>query len=187
MTCHTTALAMVVMTIAGVAAAVQHCSLGFLAFHILQLLTLWTFLASICNKINAQQQSACCFLNLTTVQYEYIVMMSNVLKFSIYCLTWYSSRLCSQSLTDYHICFITVPSVLSRCWLGGRKTEWWGAGVVIYLQRDVDLLMPLPLTVSSFSKIHIGFTFLVLAHPGSRGQRAVKRVCVCGCVLHHSQ
>ena len=39
--------------------------------------------------------------------------------------------------------------------------------------------MPLPLTVSCFSKIQIGFTFLVLAHPGSRGQRAVKRVCVC--------
>ena len=37
-------------------------------------------------------------------------------------------------------------------------------------------LMPLPLTVSCFSKIQIGFTFLVLAHPGSPGQRAVKRV-----------
>jgi len=40
-------------------------------------------------------------------------------------------------------------------------------------------LMPLPLTVSCFSKIQIGFTFLVPAHPGSPGQRAVKRVCVC--------
>jgi len=39
-------------------------------------------------------------------------------------------------------------------------------------------LMPLPLTVSCFSKIQIGFTFLVPAHPGSPGQRAVKRVCV---------
>jgi len=39
--------------------------------------------------------------------------------------------------------------------------------------------MPLPLTVSCFSKIQIGFTFLVPAHPGSHGQRAVKRVCVC--------
>ena len=38
-------------------------------------------------------------------------------------------------------------------------------------------LMPLPLTVSCFSKIKIGFTFLVLAHPGSSGQRAVKRMC----------
>jgi len=43
-------------------------------------------------------------------------------------------------------------------------------------------LMPLPLTVSCFSKIQIGFIFLVPAHPGSPGQRAVKRVCVCVCV-----
>ena len=40
-------------------------------------------------------------------------------------------------------------------------------------------LMPLPLTVSCFSKIQIGFTFLVLAHPGSPRKRAVKWVCVC--------
>ena len=61
--------------------------------------------------------------------------------------------------------------------------EWWGAGVVICLERGADLhmvqLMPLPITVSCFSKIQIGFTFLVPAHPGSPGQRAVKRVCVC--------
>ena len=44
-------------------------------------------------------------------------------------------------------------------------------------------LMPLPLTVSCFSKIQSGFTFLVLAHLGSPGKRAVKRVCVwCVCV-----
>jgi len=34
------------------------------------------------------------------------------------------------------------------------------------------------LTVSCFSKIQIGFTFLVPAHPGSPGQRAIKRMCV---------
>jgi len=66
------------------------------------------------------------------------------------------------------------------------KNEWWGAGVVICLERGADLhaaqLIPLPLTVSCFSKIQIGFTFLVLAYPGSPGQRAVKRVCVCVCV-----
>jgi len=39
--------------------------------------------------------------------------------------------------------------------------------------------MPLPLTVSCCSKIQIGFTFLVPAHLGSLGKRAVKRVCVC--------
>jgi len=38
-------------------------------------------------------------------------------------------------------------------------------------------LMPLLLTVSCFSKIQIGFTFVVPAHPVSPGQRAVKRVC----------
>jgi len=42
----------------------------------------------------------------------------------------------------------------------------------------VPRLMPLPLTVSCFNKIQIGFTFLVPAHPGSPGQRAVKRVCM---------
>jgi len=58
-------------------------------------------------------------------------------------------------------------------------------GVVIYLERGADLhtsqLMPLPLTVSCFSKIQIAFTFLVLAHPGNPGQRAVKWVYVCVC------
>jgi len=106
--------------------------------------------------------------------------------------------------------------------------------VVVCLKQDADLhvaqLMPLPLTVSCFTKIQIGFTFLVPggqhsmrtymiwhlhgwvqrglpatdrnaeslspdvseeleelrskvrkvpAYPGSLGQRAVKRVCVC--------
>jgi len=58
--------------------------------------------------------------------------------------------------------------------------------VVICLERGADLhmaqLMPLPLTVSCFSQIQIGFTFLVPAHPGSPGKRAIKRVCVCVCV-----
>ena len=62
--------------------------------------------------------------------------------------------------------------------------------MVICLERDADLhmaqLMPLPLTVSCFSKILIGFTFLVPAHLGSPGKRAVKVcvcvLCVCACV-----
>jgi len=43
--------------------------------------------------------------------------------------------------------------------------------VVVCLEQSADLhmaqLMPLPLTVSCFSIIQIGFTFMVLAHPGS--------------------
>jgi len=62
-----------------------------------------------------------------------------------------------------------------------------GAGVVICLEQGADLhmaqLMPLPLTVSCFSKIQIGFPFLVAADLGSPGKRAIKRVCVCVCVL----
>jgi len=62
-----------------------------------------------------------------------------------------------------------------------KKLEWWATGVVVCLEQDADLhmaqLMPLPLTVSCFSKIQMGFAFLVLAHPGVALKRAVKRVC----------
>ena len=78
--------------------------------------------------------------------------------------------------------------------IGGRKgirpvkTEWWGAGMVICLQRGVDLhmaqLMPLPLTISCFSKIQIDFTFLVPAHPGSPGKRPLNG-CVCVCTIRN--
>ena len=58
--------------------------------------------------------------------------------------------------------------------------------MVICLERGADLhmaqLMPLPLTISCFGKIQIGFTFLIPAPPGSPGQRAFKRMCVCVCV-----
>ena len=54
--------------------------------------------------------------------------------------------------------------------------------MVVCLEGSADLymaqLMPLPLTISCFSKIQIGFTFLVPAHLGSPGQRAVTRVFV---------
>ena len=78
------------------------------------------------------------------------------------------------------------------CWLGGGKgirpvkTEWWDAGVVICLGRGADLrksqLMPLPLTVSCFSKIQIGLPFwyrltrVVL-------DKGLLNVCVCSCAV----
>jgi len=71
-----------------------------------------------------------------------------------------------------------------------KKTERWGAGVVIYLERGADLhmarLMPLPLTVSCFSKIQIGSPFwyrltrVVLDKGPLNGC-----VCVCVCVPAH--
>jgi len=77
--------------------------------------------------------------------------------------------------------------------LGGRKgirpvkkTEWWGAGMVICLEQDADLhvaqLMPVPLTVSCFSKIQIGFAFLVRVYPSSPG-KGLLNWCVCVCVF----
>jgi len=63
-----------------------------------------------------------------------------------------------------------------------KKTEWWGTGMVICLERGADLhmaqLMPLPLTVSCFNKIQIGFTFLVPANLGSP-EKGPLNVCVC--------
>ena len=62
--------------------------------------------------------------------------------------------------------------------------------MVICLQLGADLhmaqLMPLPLTVSCFNKIQIGFTFLVPADPGIPEKRAVKRVCVCVMFKKHN-
>ena len=60
--------------------------------------------------------------------------------------------------------------------LSGGVLAW------LSLEQGADLhtaqLMPLPFTVSCFSKIQTGFTYLIPAHPGSTGQRAVKRECV---------
>ena len=78
--------------------------------------------------------------------------------------------------------------------------EWWGAGMVICLERGADLhtaqLMPLPLTVSCFSKIQIArlvlpfwyrLTWVVLDKGPLNGRvcvcvRACVRVCVRACV-----
>jgi len=86
-------------------------------------------------------------------------------------------------------CYVVVVFIISALTLlvgrqeghpACKKTEWWGAGMVVCLELGADLhtaqLTPLPLTVSCFSKIQIGSTFLVPAHLGSPGQRAFKRV-----------
>jgi len=76
---------------------------------------------------------------------------------------------------------ISLNTLYSR-WKKAHKTKT-SYGMAICLERDADLhmaqLIPLPLTVSCFSKIQIGFTFLVPADPGSPGKKANKQVCVC--------
>jgi len=57
--------------------------------------------------------------------------------------------------------------------------------VVICLERGAELhiaqLMPLPLTVCCFSKIQIGFTFLVPAHPVDP-EKGPLNVCMYVCI-----
>jgi len=89
----------------------------------------------------------------------------------------------SYLLTYYRFCLCRYFDALTKGIRPVKKTELWGAGMVMCLERGADLhmaqLMPLPLTVSCFSKIQIGVTFLVPAHPGSPGKRSAKWVCVC--------
>jgi len=77
-----------------------------------------------------------------------------------------------------------MPSVLWRCWLGGRKdirpVKNWVMGCWNgYLSGARCRLTYGPADATATHFLLIGFTFLVPAHPGSPEQRAVKRVCVC--------
>ena len=82
--------------------------------------------------------------------------------------------------------------MLWRCWLGGRKGIWLvkklSGGVLAWLSVWSEVqtcLWPSWCHCHSLSlasvKSRLVFTFLVPAHPGSPGQRAIKRVCVCVC------
>ena len=79
------------------------------------------------------------------------------------------------------------PSVLWH-WLGGRKgirpVKKTSGRVLARCRLHMAQWIPLPLTVSCFSKIQIGFIFLVPAHLGSPRKRAINRcVCVCAVIL----
>ena len=129
----------------------------------------------------------------------YICYTRSPLSASVTAITAFRQLCESASLADiivvsnrqvslYLYLSLFLPSVLWRCWLGSRKgirpvknwvVGYWrgylsGARCNLHMAQ----LMPLPLTVSCFSKIQIGFTFLVPAHPGSPVKMAVKRVCV---------
>ena len=87
--------------------------------------------------------------------------------------------------------YLAIPSVLWRCWLGGRKgirpVKKLSGGVLAWLSVWSEVqtcIWPSWCQCHSlslcFSKIQIRFTFLVPAHPGSPGQgplNARARVC----------
>ena len=88
--------------------------------------------------------------------------------------------------------------MLWRCWLGGKKGIrpvksrvvgcWCGCLSGARCRLAYGPADATALTVSCFSTIQIGFTFLVPAHLGSPGKRAIKRVCVCvTCLSVHWQ
>ena len=98
---------------------------------------------------------------------------------------WVECAIACRPIYQYSVATATPTHTARKCvdTTGTVPVPWAGHGTAICLERAADLhmaqLMPLPLTVSCFSKIQIGFTFLVPAHLGSPRQRAVKQVCVC--------
>jgi len=87
--------------------------------------------------------------------------------------------------------FIFLPSVLCHCWFGVRKSIWackkLCGGVMTWLSVWSEVQTCIRPSwfhchsLSWFSKIWIGFTFLVPSHLASPVKRAVKQVCVCVC------
>jgi len=75
-------------------------------------------------------------------------------------------------LLTYRVAFSALMLLVG--WQKGQRA-YKKLTVVICLERGADLymaqLMPLPLTVSCFSKIQIGFTFLVPAYPCSPSRK----------------
>ena len=88
----------------------------------------------------------------------------------------------------YHTAFSALTLLVGRQRQEGhpacknREVGCWCGCLELGADLHMAQLMPLPLTVSCFSKIQIVVTFLVSVHLGSPGKRAVKRVCV---VVYH--
>jgi len=73
-------------------------------------------------------------------------------------------------VTDYSVISYLIVIAISALtllvgWQEGhpacKKVQWWGTGMVICLEQDADLHMAqlMPLTLSCFSRIQIGFIF----------------------------
>ena len=82
----------------------------------------------------------------------------------------------------YQHCFLQPRCPYCRSTKGKSGGCWRGYLSGARCRFALTQLIPLPLTVSCFSKIQIGFSFLVPAHPGSPGKMAVKRVYVYVCM-----
>ena len=102
---------------------------------------------------------------------------------------WPKHHLYTYTIFTHTTWICKFPSVLWRCWLGSRKGIWpvknWVVGCwCSYLSGARCRLAYGPADATATHCLLLqwnpdGFTFLVPAHPGSPGQRAIKRVCVC--------
>jgi len=111
------------------------------------------------------------------------VLHRDLVSFAVACVNTYSVYVV--------LCWIAFSALMllvgqQEGHLACKKTEWWGAGVVICLERGAHLhmaqLMPLLVTVSCFSKIQISLLFwyqLTRVVPGKGWLNG----CVCVCVL----
>ena len=121
----------------------------------------------------------------TTVTMSHSIGLSPRVFLPIHQATGYACQHYLVHVPPVRICIQCFDTVVGRQegHMACKKTVWWGAGMVVCLEQGADLhiaqLIPLSLAVSCFSKIQVVFTFLVLAHLGSPGKRAVKWVCVC--------
>jgi len=134
--------------------------------------------------------SECMFISHLeiTSHCDFLIFFHNTNRLAYLHFTTVTANYAVWSIDNDFIGMAATPSVLWRCWLGGRKgirpvkkLGQWVVGVVMSGARrrlHIAQLMPLPLTVSCFSKIQIGFTFLVLAHPGRPGKGPLNG-CVC--------
>jgi len=129
------------------------------------------------DRLKEMQRCTC----VGTVQ-QWCIHLSLTIKKLGYCSLQHQdetvTRICS--LFSNWICHPIGPTCsfsVFHCWLAGRKgilpVKNWVVGCWHgYLSGARCRLV-------CFSKIQIGFTFLVPAHPGSPGKRAIKRACVC--------
>ena len=100
-----------------------------------------------------------------------------------------SSQPVGKTCLSYTFSALTLLVGRQEGHLACKKTEWWGAGVVICLEWVADLhmvqLMPVPLTVSCFSKIQIDFTFWYQLTRVIPDKGPLNR-CVCLCICFSS-
>jgi len=97
-----------------------------------------------------------------------------------------ASRMPLQPLEFYFLCYVVclLPSSALMLLFGRQEghpaCKTLSGAVLPWLSVWSEVQTCIwPLTFSCFSKVQTGFTSLLPAHPGSTGQRAVKRVCVC--------